>query len=98
MSNVLLDKYDFESDKHRYHAGTSPQNIARKINGGVDRNAFTVRIAWSITCWCFRYLEIAKHMADKFNKHLLGLENVEVPADMISRVVSQDYGYNFYKQ
>lgn len=98
LSNVLLDKYDFESDKHRYHAGTSPKNVARKINGGVDRNAFTVRIAWSITCWDFRYLEIAKHMADKFNKHLLGLENVEVPADMISRVVGKDYGYNFYKK
>jgi voltage-gated potassium channel len=98
LSNVLLKKYDFESDKHRYHAGTSPKNVARKINGGVDRNAFTVRIAWSVTCWDFRYLEIAKHMADKFNKHLLGLENVEVPADMISRVVGKDYGYDFYQQ
>ena len=98
LSNVLLEKYNFESDKHRFHAGTSPRNVARKINGGTDRNAFTIRIAWSVTCWDYRYLEIAKHMADKINQHLTGLNDVEVPSEMKSRVAEKDYGYNFYEQ
>ena len=95
LSNVLLEKYNFESDKQRFHT-TMAKNIARKIDGGIDRNAFTIRIAWSITCWDYRYLEIAKHMADKLNQHLIGLNDVEVSSEMKSRVVGKDYGYDFY--
>ena len=98
LSGTLVEKYGFESDKHRFHAGTSERNIARKIDGGKDRNAFTIRIAWSVSCWDFRYLEIAKHMADNINKHLLGLEDVEVTAEMRTRVLGEDYGYDFYKE
>lgn len=98
LSSVLLEKYNFESDKHRFHAGTSPKNVARVIKGGVDRNAFTVRIAWSVTCWDFRYLEIAKHMADKFNQHLIGLSDVEVSSELKTRIVGKDYGYDFYEE
>ena len=98
LSGVMVDRYGFESDKHRFHAGTSPRNVARKVNGGVERNAFTIRIAWSVTCWDFRYLEIAKHMADKFNRHLIGLDEVDVPSEMKSRVVGRDYGYAFYEE
>ena len=98
LSGILVDKYRLESDKHRFHTGTSPKNIARKINGGVDRNAFTIRIAWSVTCWDFRYLEIAKHMAENINKHLLGLEDVQVSEELKKRVLGEDYGYDFYKE
>ena len=98
LSTTLVDKYGFESDKHRFHAGSSKNNIARKIDGGKDRNAFTIRIAWSVTCWDFRYLEIAKHMADNINKNLLGLDEVEVSNDLKKRVLGQDYGYDFYKE
>ena len=98
LSQTLMDNYKFESDKHRFHAGTSPKNIARKIDGGTERNAFTVRIAWSVTCWDFRYLEIAKLMADNFNRHLIGVENVEVSTEMKARVVGKDYGYGFYNE
>ena len=97
LSKELFDIYNFESDKHRFHAGTSPKNIARVIKGGEERNAFTIRIAWSISCWDFRYLEIIKHMADNFNKHLIGKENVEVSAELTKRVPGKDFGYDFYK-
>ena len=97
LSDVLMEKYDFESDKHRFHAGTSKRNVARMIDGGIDRNAFTIRIAWSVTCWDFRYLEIAKHMADHVNRHLLGLDEVEISQELKKRVQGEDYGYEFYK-
>ena len=97
LSQSLIDNYDFKSDKHRFHAGTSPKNVARKINGGVDRNAFTIRIAWSVTCWDFRYLEIAKLMAENINRHLLKVEQPEVDEELKKRVVGKDYGYKYYK-
>ena len=96
LSGILVDKYNFESDKHRFHDGTSERNIARKIHGGIYRNAFTIRIAWSVTCWDFRYLEIAKHMAVHMNRHLLGLDEVEIPQELKKRVQGKDYGYEFY--
>ena len=98
LSTTLVDKYGFESDKHRFHTGTSEKNVARRIDGGKDRNAFTIRIAWSVTCWDFRYLEIAKHMADNINKNLLGLDEVEVSNELKKRVQGRDYGYDFYKE
>ncbi len=97
LSSVLEDKYGLESDKHRFHAGTSVRNIARKINGGKERNAFTIRIAWSVTCWDFRYLEIANHMAENINNYLLGLEEVEVSSELKTRILGEDYGYDFYR-
>lgn len=97
LSKELFDNYNFESDKHRFHSGTSPKNIARIIKGGTERNAFTIRIAWSVSCWDFRYLEIVKRMADNFNKYLIGIENVEVSAELTKRIPGKDYGYDFYK-
>ena len=41
-------------------------------------------------------VRIAKLMADGFNKHLIGVENVEVPTEMKERVGGKDYGYGFY--
>ena len=98
LSNVLLQSYNFESDKHRFHDGVAPKNVARVINGGIERNAFTIRIAWSVSCWDFRYMEIIKHMADNFNKHLLGKEGVEVSSEMKKRIIGEDYGYEFYRE
>ena len=98
LSNILIDKYNFESDKQRYHTGTSPKNIARFVDGGKVCNAFTIRIAWSVTCWDFRYLEIAKHMAENFNKYLIHKEETPISKELKTRVVNKDYGYNFYKE
>ena len=98
LSSILIDKYNFESDKQRYHTGTSPKNIARFVDGGKVCNAFTIRIAWSVTCWDFRYLEIAKHMAENFNKHLIHKEETPISQELRTRVANKDYGYDFYKE
>lgn len=98
LSQILMDKYNFESDKQRYHTGTSPKNIARHVDGGKTCNAFTIRIAWSVTCWDFRYLEIAKHMAENFNKYLIHKDDTPISSELTTRVPNQDYGYEFYKE
>ena len=98
LSSILIDKYNFESDKQRYHTGTSPKNIARFVDGGKVCNAFTIRIAWSVTCWDFRYLEIAKHMAENFNQYLIHKEETPISQELRTRVANKDYGYDFYKE
>ena len=98
LSSILIDKYNFESDKQRYHTGTSPKNIARFVDGGKVCNAFTIRIAWSVTCWDFRYLEIAKHMAENFNQYLIHKEETPISQEFRTRVANKDYGYDFYKE
>ena len=98
LSSILIDKYNFESDKQRYHTGTSPKNIARFVDGGKVCNAFTIRIAWSVTCWDFRYLEIAKHMAENFNQYLIYKEETPISQELRTRVANKDYGYDFYKE
>ena len=98
LSQILMDKYNFESDKQRYYTGTSPKNIARHVDGGKTCNAFTIRIAWSVTCWDFRYLEIAKHMAENFNKYLIHKDDTPISSELTTRVPNQDYGYEFYKE
>lgn len=98
LSKSLLDEYNLESDKQLYHTGTSPKNIARFVDGGKACNAFTIRIAWSVTCWDFRYLEIAKQMAENFNQHLIHKEEMPISDELKTRVSNQDYGYDFYKE
>ena len=98
LSNILLDKYNFESDKQRFHTGTSPKNVARFVDGGKVCNAFTIRIAWSVSCWDFRYLEIAKHMAENFNKYLIHQEETPISSELKTRVKGRDFGYDFYKE
>ena len=98
LSKTLMDNYNLESDKQRFHTGASQKNVARFVGGGKDCNAFTIRIAWSVTCWDFRYLEIAKHMAENFNKHLIHKEEMPISDELKTRVPNQDYGYDFYKE
>lgn len=95
LAEILENQYGLGSDKQRYHTGKSSKHITRFVGGGKDCNAFTIRIAWSVTCWDFRYLEIAKHMAEQINQHLANQEN-PAPTELRTRIPGQDYGYDFY--
>lgn len=97
LSQKIKDQYELESDRQKYHTGTSPKNIARHIGNGNTVNAFTIRIAWSVTCWDFRSLQISKTMADAFNKHLAGLCDRQVSKELTTHIPGKDYGYEFYK-
>lgn len=94
LSSQIETQYGLTSDLQRYHTGTNPKNIARHIDSRA--NAFTLRIAWSVTCRDYRITQISKTIAESFGKYFEpGIEK-DVPDDMKERIVGEDYGYRFY--
>ena len=98
LTKQIKEQYDLESDRQRFHNGTSTKNIARHIGKDKKINAFTIRIAWSVTCWDFRSLQISKTMADAFNFHLAEITNHKVSEELTKRIPGKDYGYDFYEE
>ena len=94
LSAQIENNYKLQSDKQGYHNGTSPRNIARHISNGKTLNAFTIRIAWSVTCWDYRYIHIAKTMADNFNKYF----EPEVQKEYSEELKIKDFGFADYKE
>lgn len=94
----LTEKFllnQWESDIQKYHSGSSSRNIARHITA---ENAFTIRIAWNITCFDYKSYEAAFNMARSFKKHFAGEELDEVPKCLTKRIKNHDYGYLFYDE
>ncbi len=86
----IEEKYKLYSDKQRYH-DTSKASI---YNRHLDRkvNSIILRIAWSVTCWDMRAIQIAKDMADVMNRHLEPEVEKTIPADMKVKDIAYD-GY-----
>ena len=64
LTTQLQSEFGYESDRHRYHTGAGKKNIARRIGGGTDTNAFTLRTAFKVTAWDDRNIAIAKTIAE----------------------------------
>ena len=90
MANTIETQFSLQSDCQKYHTGISPKNIARHIN---CPNAFTIRIAWSVLCWDYRYLQIAQTMAGIIKQKLAANEPEQDLTDMQSRTRGHDCGY-----
>lgn len=93
--NQKFQLNQWDSDIQKYHTGTSPKNIARHITA---KNAFTVRIAWSITCFDYKSYEAAFNMAQSFKKHFAGGDLTAMPECLTTRNLDHDYGYLFYDE
>lgn len=90
LSATIEKQFNLQSDCQKYHTGTSPKNIARHI---VCPNAFTIRIAWSVLCWDYRYLQIAQTMAISIRQQL-ALDELEPDlSDILNRQTGHDCGY-----
>lgn len=74
LSATIEQQFGLHSDCQQFHNGTSDKNIARHID---CPNAFTIRIAWSVTCWDYRYLQIAQTMAEQIKQILSNLYSHE---------------------
>lgn len=68
LSESLETIYGFSSCRQRYHGTSSPRVFARHLAKHV--NTCIMRIAWSVTAWDSRYIEIAKLFSDILNKHI----------------------------
>lgn len=70
LTSQLASEFGYESDRHRYHTGAGKKNIARRIGGGAETNAFTLRTAFKVTVWDDRNIAIAKTIAECINEKL----------------------------
>ena len=91
LSDAVEQQFSLTSDCQKYHTCTSPKNIARHIK---CPNAFTIRIAWSVLCWDYRYLQIAQTMANTIRQHLATGEPQPDLTPLTTRIPGQDCGYS----
>lgn len=89
FAKVMEEKYDLKSDKQRYHNNSIStlycRHLARKVN------AVTIRIAWSVSCWDMRSMQITQEMANAINSEILHTE-YKTPADLKIKDIAYD-GY-----
>lgn len=99
LAEQIKTQFDLTSDIQEYHAKIRPKNIARYIRMGDNKpNAFTIRIAWSVTCWDYRITLISKVMVEIMNKYLEPDKEKTISTELTKRVAGKDYGYNFYEE
>ena len=77
FSNLLENKYQLFTDKQRYHPNASAKFFARQLEHKV--NAISLRVAWSVTCWDMRAIQLAQELASVLNKHVNNCDNPNVP-------------------
>ena len=94
LSDAVEQQFSLTSDCQKYHTCTSPKNIARHIK---CPNAFTIRIAWSVLCWDYRYLQIAQTMANTIRQHIANDEPQPDLTSLTTRVPGQDCGYEEHR-
>ncbi len=68
FSHLLEEKYKLYSDKQLYHDTSKANIFARHLDKQV--NAIYLRVAWSVTCWDMRAIQIAQDMATVMNQQL----------------------------
>ena len=66
MSGAVQEQFALLSDLDVYRP-IGPKNAAVHIGGGVDTNAFTIRIASELVVWDERYMAVAKTLAEAIN-------------------------------
>ena len=67
ISEKLGNDFDIKSELDTDYRPAGPKNIAVKIGGGIDTNAFTIRLSSEIAVWDPRYIQICKEMAKAIN-------------------------------
>ena len=75
LAGRLESDFGYLSDKHRFHTGAGKKNIARRINGGVETNAFTIRASFKVTVWDDRCIAVAKTIAESIQGQLNSTSN-----------------------
>lgn len=74
---ILENKYQFHAEKQQRHNNALSTLFYRCLQHSV--NAITLRIAWSVTCWDMRAIQLAQEMATSLNEAILHTETPEDP-------------------
>lgn len=70
ISEKLENDFGIKSELDTDYRPAGPKNIAVKIGGGIDTNAFTIRLSSEIAVWDPRYIQICKDMAEVIYKEI----------------------------
>lgn len=73
FSESLKEETGLECDNGRFHSSSSSIIYLRKFDIPEGANNIIMRIAWSVALWNPRRLLVAKLLAEKINRDLLGL-------------------------
>ncbi|MDD4142257.1 MAG: hypothetical protein PHR20_05645 [Bacteroidales bacterium] len=70
FSTRMQKEFELDCDRQRRYDSASKKIIARHLNYTDKVNSIIIRIAWSVTCWDIRRIQIAQVIADSFGKYL----------------------------
>lgn len=70
FSTRMQKEFELDCDRQRHYDSASKKIIARHLNYTDKVNSIIIRIAWSVTCWDIRRIQIAQVIADSFGKYL----------------------------
>lgn len=89
FAKLLEEKYALEADKQRYHNNSAKNYFARHLAHKV--NAISLRVAWSVTCWDMRAIQIAEDLANEINRHILHTEHTVSPEMKVKDIAYDGY-------
>ncbi len=89
FAKLLTEKYALEADKQRYHNNSTKSYFARHLEKKV--NAISLRVAWSVTCWDMRAIQIAEDLANEINRHILHTEHTLSPDLKVKDIAYDGY-------
>lgn len=69
-SAMLEQEFELTSEQDQCYRPVAEKNIALQIGGGTDRNAFTLRVAYSVTVWDQRHISIARNLSKTIKRIL----------------------------
>ena len=79
MSGTVQEQFELLSDLDVYKpAGT--KNAAVVVGGGVENNAFTIRISSELVTWDTRYMAVAKTLAEAINSTVGNPDKATAPS------------------
>lgn len=89
FSQLLTDKYQLSADRQRYHNNSVKTLFVRHLAHKV--NAISLRVAWSVTCWDMRAIQIAEDLANEINHHILHTEHTLSPDLKVKDIAYDGY-------
>lgn len=95
VSGIMKTEFNIESAFQRYHGiGINSQKLyIRKLINYPNINAFSMHIAWSVSFWDTRRIEVAKCLAELIAKDIEGRTDLNISTELKCKSI----GYDDYK-
>lgn len=90
LSITLFNEFKIKSELDEEYRPAGSKNIAVKIGGGIETNAFSIRISNELIAWDPRYIAICKAMAIAINS-TIGNPDYQIPDKKLKQEVNEYY-------